>query len=152
MFNENTWKDGESRVQKHMKKLGYKILYTNFKCAGVELDIVSIYPKKLKIKKIKEFYKLKIKGAKTKKEKLYYLDQLKIHTAEVTDSLVVTEVKARATGEFGKGYEAVTKAKQSHIIRGLNYLMSLQKFKELEPRCDIASVDAGEITYIENAF
>ena len=152
MFNENTWKDGEKRVQKYMKKLGYKILYTNFKCVGVELDIVAIYPKKLKVKKLKEFYKSKIKNSQSKKEKEYLKNQLKIQIREAKDTLVVTEVKARANDEFGKGYEAVTKAKQSHIIRGLNYLMSLQKFKELEPRCDIASVDAGEITYIENAF
>ncbi len=42
MFNEKTWRDGEKLVQEHLKKNGYKLVYTNFDVAGVELDIVSV--------------------------------------------------------------------------------------------------------------
>ena len=45
MFNERTWKEGEKITQEYMKKNGYKIVYTNFSCVGVELDIVAILAK-----------------------------------------------------------------------------------------------------------
>ena len=73
MFNENTWKDGEAIAQRYMRKLGYKILYTNFSCVGVELDIVAILPKKVQCKKLKDGLKNKIKENKNRKNTIKIL-------------------------------------------------------------------------------
>jgi putative endonuclease len=61
------------------------------------------------------------------------------------------EVKSRKDGSFGKGYEAVGRAKQKKIIRTAQaYLNKLQAI----PLCrfDVISIDEGVITHIENAF
>ena len=66
--------------------------------------------------------------------------------------LVITEVKARSSDKFGKGYESVGKMKQTHIKRGAKVLMKNSKFTDFSVRFDVASVDGGVISYIENAF
>jgi Holliday junction resolvase-like predicted endonuclease len=115
MFNDLTWKESEQKVQEYMKKYGYKILMTNFSCVGVELDIVAILPKKVQIKHLKQEYKTKIKNAKQLKTKQILKKSLKNFTKTIDDLVVITEVKARRTGKFGTGADAVNDTKQMHI-------------------------------------
>ena len=70
MFNSDTWKEGERLTREHMEKNGYKILYTNYACVGVELDIVALYPKKFQIHNLKKEFKTKCKVLKSKEEKV----------------------------------------------------------------------------------
>lgn len=152
MINVATWKEGELKTVEYMKKLGYKILYTNFYCAHVELDIVAIYSKKLQKHNLKLKLKDKLKTLKTRAEKSIekqiYVNKLK----NVKDLLVVTEVKSRSSSKFGIGAESVTSKKQAHIKRGAEFLLKSKRFQECEVRFDVSSVDAGEVYYIENAF
>lgn len=152
MFNLNTWKDGEANVQAYMKKHGYKIVYTNYSCVGVELDIVAIQPKKLQIKNLQQELKQKLKDekdlAKRSVQKKIYQNLI----TQTNDILVITEVKSRSSEDFGHGYEAIDLKKRAHLIRGAEYLRSQKEFKNYQVRFDVASVDAGKIEYIENAF
>ena len=151
MFNDITWKEGELQVQQYMKKLGYKILATNYFALGVELDIVAILPKGVQIKQLKREMSAKIKVASKENKKLLK-QNLKTAIKEMEDLLVVTEVKARATNKFGSGSEAVGAVKQHNIIRGTKCFIKENGMQDMQVRFDVASVDSGEITYIENAF
>lgn len=162
MYNEETWKIGEQMAQEYMKKAGYKIIYTNFAERGFELDIVAILPKKLQIKKQKvelkeKILKLKseIKTENDKKLKTQIVllkNNFKNIKKTANDVLVITEVKSRADERFGKGCECIDLKKRSHLIRGAKYLMQMERFKGLQVRFDVASVDYNKITYIENSF
>ncbi len=152
MFNDETWKMGEQLAQEYMKKQGYKILYTNFADKGFELDIVARLSKFRQYKKLKQETKKKFKLAKTKQEKLLLKQNLKNAKNGLKDLLVITEVKSRADDRFGKGCECIDLKKRSHLIRGAKYLMQKPEFKDLQVRFDVASVDCGKITYIENSF
>ncbi|MBQ8425543.1 MAG: YraN family protein [Clostridia bacterium] len=155
MFNENTWKYGEEKVQNYMKKNGYKILYTNFSCVGVELDIVSIFPKKSQIKKLKIKLKNDIKKLKENNEKdkiLVFKNNFKNCINNLTDLFVITEVKSRATDKYGLGSEAVNDYKIKNIKKGANYFLLKDEYKNMQVRFDVASVDGENLTYIENAF
>lgn len=150
MFNERTWKDGELKVQEYMKKSGYKILMTNFSCAGVELDIIAMLSKSAQKKRMKLETKQRILG--DKKNKSIYKNSLKNSLKQVQDLLVITEVKAREKDKFGKGLEQISETKKQHILRGARFLQKDKKYQKYQIRFDVASVDGGEITYIENAF
>lgn len=150
MFKEKTWKDGERLAQEYMKKHGYKIIYTNFSCVGVELDIVALLPKKIQKKQAKLSYKKSISA--NKKFKKLYKNSLKNYLKTIQDLVVITEVKARETDKFGTGAEAVTEYKQSNIKKGARFLQNDKMLSKYQFRFDIASVDGGKITYIENAF
>ena len=150
MINEITWKDGEQKVQEYMKKLGFKILLTNFSCVGVELDIVSILPKKEQIEKLKIETKQKVK--RDRKNRSIYVNSLKSMLNNLDDLLVITEVKARANVKFGLGLESISDYKKHNLIRGARYLQTQQQFEKYQIRFDVASVDNGKITYIENVF
>lgn len=153
MFNENTWKCGESIAQKYMKKLGYKILYTNFSCVGVELDIVAILPKNVQCKQLKNELKNKIKENKNRKNTIKILkNRYKIDKKQLNDLLVVTEVKARSNDNYGEGVFAINNAKINHIRRGGEFLLQNQRFEGLQIRFDVASIDGEKVNYIENAF
>lgn len=152
MYNEETWKMGEELAQTYMKKQGYKIIYTNFAVKGFELDIVATLSKKVQLKNLKKELKQKIKLAKTKQEKELLKNNLKTYKNKVNDLLVITEVKARADDRFGKGCECIDLKKRSHLIRGAKFLMQKPEFKSMQVRFDVASVDFGKITYIENSF
>ena len=152
MYNEQTWKEGELLAKKYMESIGYKIKYTNFSCVGVELDIVAILPKKVQIKHLKQEYKTKIKNAKQLKTKQILKKSLKNFTKTIDDLVVITEVKARRTGKFGTGADAVNDTKQMHIKRGAEFVSKMPEFKDMLIRFDVASVDSGKITYIEGAF
>ena len=150
MFKETTWKDGEKKVQDHMKAKGYKILYTNFSCVGVELDIVAILPRKIQIKTLKQDYKQKMINDKAHKK--VYRCSLKSLLKSVDDLLIITEVKARETDKYGLGADAISDFKKQHIVRGARFLQQDPQYEKMQIRFDVASVDGGVINYIENAF
>ena len=150
MFKETTWKDGEKKVQEYMKRAGYKIIYTNFSCVGVELDIVAILPKKIQSRDLKKEYKQKILNDKARKQ--VYRCSLKSLLKNLEDLLVITEVKARETDKYGLGSESVSDFKKQNIIRGARFLQKDSRFEKMQFRFDVASVDDGKISYIEKAF
>ena len=152
MYNDETWKIGEQLTQDYMKKHGYKIIYTNFAERGFELDIVAMLSAKEQFKKIKAETKNKIKTEKSAKVKRLLKDNLKNIKPTLKDVLVITEVKSRADGRFGRGCECIDLKKRSHLIRGAKYLSQMERFKGIQIRFDVASVDYGKITYIENSF
>lgn len=152
MFNEKTWRDGENLVQQHLTKNGYKILKTNFSCVGVEIDIASILPKNVQLKSLKAEFKEKLKNAESKHAKDVQKQIFKNMKKQVAPILVITEVKARSTGEFGSGAEAVSCAKQNNIMVGAKFFQKKFNLEHLQVRFDVASVDDGNLSYIENAF
>ena len=151
MFNEVVWKDGEKQAVKYMKNKGFKVLKTNFSCVGVELDIISLLPRGVQVKTLKQKLKLQLKGRdKTEKKMLKKSYKTLIKTSK--DLLVITEVKARSSGKYGSGADAVSEQKQHNIIRGARYIQSLPEYQNYQIRFDVASVDGGKVTYIESAF
>lgn len=152
MFNESTWKIGEELARKYMKKQGYKIVYTNFSGKGFELDIVATLSARAQIKKLKIEYKEKLKNTKSKEQ----IKQLKLWFASskkmLSKLLVITEVKARADDRFGSGCECINIHKKKYLERGAKTLLQMNKFKGLQVRFDVASVDYGKVIYIENAL
>ena len=150
MFKETTWKDGEKKVQDYMKRSGYKIIYTNFSCVGVELDIVAILPKKVQVKSLKQEYKQKM--ISDKKNRKIYKYSLKSLLKTTGDLLVITEVKARETDKYGLGSESISDFKKQNIFRGARFLLQDKRFETMQFRFDMASVDGGKVTYIENVF
>lgn len=152
MFNEETWKMGEQLVRQYMKKNGFKIVYTNFAMRGFELDIVATLSKKARWKQLKNDTKLKLQKAKTNQEKMLLKNNLNNSKKSLCDLLVITEVKSRADDRFGKGCECIDLKKRSHLMRGAKFLLQKDEFKNMQVRFDVASVDSGKITYIENSF
>lgn len=152
MLNIKTWKEGEKLVADYMKERGYKIVYTNFSCKIAELDIVAILPKKVQKRLIKSEITLQIANLREKTKIKILKMNLKNRLKQTNDLLVITEVKARSNNKFGTGLDAVTDKKIQHIKRGAEVLLKMKRFAGKEIRFDVASVDAGEITYIENAF
>jgi len=150
MFNEMTWRESEQMVQEYMRNKGFKILETNFSCAGVELDIVAILPKNIQKKQAKN--EMKQKMLEDKKHSAVYKNSFKNMLKTFNDLLVITEVKGRESDKFGKGVEAISEQKKHNIIRGARFLQTSRELEKYQIRFDVASVDNGEITYIENAF
>ena len=150
MYNELTWKESEQKVQEYMKNKGYKILWTNFSCVGVELDIVAILSKSAQKNILKQQTKQRI--LEDKKNKSIYKNSLKNALKHLEDLLVITEVKGRETDKFGLGLDSISDKKKSNIIRGARYLQTQKQYEKYQIRFDVASVDAGKVTYIENAF
>ena len=150
MFNDLTWKESEQKVQQYMKNKGFKILETNFSCVGVELDIVAILSKSAQKNILKQQTKQRI--LEDKKNKSIYKNSLKNSLKHLEDLLVITEVKGRETDKFGLGSESISDKKKSNIIRGARYLQTQKQYEKYQIRFDVASVDSGKVTYIENAF
>lgn len=150
MFKETTWRDSEKKVQQYMKKRGYRIIHTNFSCVGVELDIVALLPKKIQKNNLKQEYKTKMLEDKARRK--VYKHSLKASLKLVSDLLIITEVKGRETDKYGLGSEAISDHKRENIIRGARFLQKDKKYSKMQFRFDIASVDAGKITYIEDGF
>ena len=150
MFNDLTWKESEQKVQQYMKNKGFKILETNFYCVGVELDIVAILSKSVQKNILKQQTKQRI--LEDKKNKSIYKNSLKNALKHLEDLLVITEVKGRETDKFGLGSESISDKKKSNIIRGARYLQTQKQYEKYQIRFDVASVDSGKVTYIENAF
>ena len=151
MFNAAVWKDGERQAEAYMKKHGFKILKTNFSCVGVELDIIALLPKTVQQKNIKLKLKQMLKTADRKEKKMLKIS-FKTRMKQVNDLLVITEVKARSNDNFGEGSEFVKEQKKFNITKGARYIQSLPEYSKYQIRFDVASVDAGEVNYIEDAF
>ena len=77
--------------------------------------------------------------------------------AEDGDTLVFVEVRARATGEFGRAAESVTIAKQRQVTRVAIDYLSHHRIANRPCRFDVVAVDdalseAPEITVYPGAF
>jgi Holliday junction resolvase-like predicted endonuclease len=101
---------------------------------------------------LKKEYKEKIKNTKIIENKRALRLNLKNLKSNVSNLLIVCEVKARSKNDFGMGYEAVNATKQRNIARGAEYVLTLKEFKNMQIRFDVASVDGEKVTYLENAF
>lgn len=70
--------------------------------------------------------------------------------------LVIVEVKARYSTEFGQPFEAITRRKQSQVIKAANqYIQQVDSHKEV--RFDVISIvlknpNDFELEHIEDAF
>lgn len=71
------------------------------------------------------------------------------------NQLVFVEVKTRATDFFGSPVEAVTPAKQKHLVEGANYYIEKHDIN-LECRFDVVAVilnaNQEKIEHIKDAF
>ena len=71
------------------------------------------------------------------------------------DEIVFVEVKTRATDFFGSPEEAVTIAKQQHLIEGANYYLEQNEI-DLNARFDVVAIVMNEnktiISHIKDAF
>lgn len=71
------------------------------------------------------------------------------------DEIVFVEVKTRATDFFGSPEEAVTIAKQQHLIEGANYYLEQNEI-DLNARFDVIAIVLNEnktiISHIKDAF
>lgn len=77
--------------------------------------------------------------------------------AEDGDTLVFVEVRARATGEFGRAAESVTDAKRRQVVRMAIEYLSRHAITNRPCRFDVVAVDqalsdAPEITVYVGAF
>lgn len=151
MFNEAVWKEGEKTVKKYMEDLGYKIIYTNYSCVGVELDIVATVPVTAQKKELKESLKNAISNENDKKKRKTLKESHSNYVKGLTPLLVITEVKARSNNKFGEGKEAISALKKIHLQRGAEFLLRQPEFKDMQVRIDIASVDGDKVEYIEDA-
>ena len=71
--------------------------------------------------------------------------------------LVFVEVRARRNAAFGGAAASVNRGKQARLIRAARYVLPLlarRHFKGHAPACrfDVISLEAGEISWIRNAF
>ena len=77
--------------------------------------------------------------------------------AEDGDTLVFVEVRARATGEFGRAAESVTAAKQRQVARVAIEYLARHRITDRPCRFDVVAVDGAlgpspEITVYPGAF
>lgn len=142
MFNKEVWKNGELLAQNFLKKKGYKIVGTNMKFAGVEVDVVAIAPKRILIKKLKQEVNngtlLKSSFAAAKKQQ--------------KDTIVFVEVKARSNEKFGLPAEAVKENQKQRIRRFADNFIRSEKYKDFPVRFDIVSILNEKIEHFEGAF
>jgi putative endonuclease len=69
------------------------------------------------------------------------------------NTIVFCEVKTRSSDRFGTALEAVTPTKQRRLRKlGARWLAEHRSHGRVAARFDVASVMAGDITVIENAF
>ena len=68
------------------------------------------------------------------------------------DTVVFVEVKKRSTNLYGRGVEAVDHAKRNNIICAAKAYINRYRCEDLYVRFDVASIDEGRISYIEDAF
>ena len=150
MNNKKTWVEGEVRAADYLKKCGYKILETNFRISGVELDIIALLPRKVRKKEIiTEFKKRKFQN---KKEKKLYKSAVMTELKTLNDLLVFVEVKARTSKKFGEPFEAVGDTKQHNIERGALAYSKRYNAKNMPIRIDVLSVIDDNIEHIKCAF
>jgi putative endonuclease len=73
--------------------------------------------------------------------------------------LVFTEVRMRASQEYGHPLETITAAKQRKIRKTAEHFLLKNKRSTLQPRIDVIAIDSPgggyeevRVTHIENAF
>lgn len=75
--------------------------------------------------------------------------------AQDQNQLVFVEVKTRATDFFGSPAEAVTHAKQNHLVEGVNYYIEKNEI-DLECRFDVIAIvlnnNHQKIEHFKDAF
>ena len=152
MIDEKVWKSGEELAAKYMENAGYKIITTNYKEKGFELDIVAILSRKKQLKNLREEFKKKVALATSYDDAKQIRSVFENQRKMITKLLIITEVKARTSNKFGKGFDAVSETKQDKLVLGAKFLQNQKKFKKYNVRFDVASIDSGVVTYIENAF
>jgi putative endonuclease len=67
-------------------------------------------------------------------------------------TLVFVEVKARTTGEFGSGLEAVTRHKQRRLASMAAEYLARSGLADVPCRFDVVAIDDGKVTVVANAF
>ena len=76
--------------------------------------------------------------------------------AEKDDTVCFIEVKTRKSDEYGFPEEFVNRKKGDRIIRGAEYFLRRDKYRDYYKRIDVISVLYGdgdfEIDHIENAY
>ena len=66
--------------------------------------------------------------------------------------IIFVEVKLRNSKSFGHGFDALSRNKKKNIIKAAgDYLLS-HSYGNYNVRFDVASIDEGKLSYIENAF
>lgn len=148
MFNSKTWHIGEKYASDYLKSIGYKILLTNDKLSGAEVDIVALLPKKQILKNLKEEYK------SNKLQK----NAFDAASKQAQDVIVFVEVKARNSYAYGLPQEAVNGQKQMHIKRYAKTFLSKNNLQYAEVRFDVIAIVVGDnyqnsqIEHIKDAF
>lgn len=142
MLNKKVWIEGEVQAQKYLLKQGYKILGTNMKIAGVEIDIVAICPRRVLLRDLKQEYK----------QNLLIKSSYEVTKKQLMDTLVFVEVKARSTSDYGMPYEAVDSKKQYRIRRAGDTFTIKPQYSNTPIRYDIISILDGNLQHIKNAF
>ena len=81
------------------------------------------------------------------------IGEIDIIAIDKDDFLCFIEVKYRKSKNFGEGFEAVDKKKQSRIYSSARIYMCLNNIKEdRKCRFDVVSILDDEITLVKNAF
>ncbi|MBQ8468859.1 MAG: YraN family protein [Clostridia bacterium] len=146
MFNAKTWKDGEFLAQQFLKNAGYKIIETNSKLAGAEVDIVALYSKRQKLAALK----VQFKNNQITKPTYELLKK------QAVDTYVFVEVKARNSLAFGAPEQAVNKQKQAHIKRFAQAFIIKNHLENCGFRFDVISVlvdgNKSKIEHFVEAF
>lgn len=60
--------------------------------------------------------------------------------AKIKDLYVFIEVKTRTSDYFGFPEEAVSQAKQEHLLDSIEYFIEMNKMEEVDTRVDIISI------------
>ena len=68
------------------------------------------------------------------------------------DLIIFTEVKLRNSRKYGRGFEALIRNKKRNIIKAAKDYLLKHNYDGYNVRFDVASIDEGELMYIEDAF
>jgi putative endonuclease len=68
------------------------------------------------------------------------------------DTLVFVEVKVRATAEYGRAVEAVTRSKQRRVVRMAEDYLARQTLTSVACRFDVVAIDGADLALVPNAF
>jgi putative endonuclease len=83
----------------------------------------------------------------------YYVGHREIDIiARKDQTIVFVEVKTRKSGLYGSGLHSVTSKKMHNIAAAARTYLYRTGCSRCSVRFDVAGVDEGGITYIENAF
>ena len=80
------------------------------------------------------------------------LDIVAVLPEALVKTIVVVEVRARASNYFGSAFESVTQAKQTKLRIATKKFLDCHKFSYSAVRFDVASVMGVEIEIVRDAF